>query len=78
MFNKIELVENKYNQKVPLITFEISMTEYQLKYLLDILDDFEELKQFNSNMILNTISSLYSKFYLPERIRIFKNGIKIK
>ncbi|AYP68229.1 AAA-like domain protein [Bacillus phage vB_BcoS-136] len=32
----------------------------------------------NSEMILNTISGLFSKFYAPERIRFYKDGIKIK
>lgn len=32
----------------------------------------------SSDMILNTISGLFSKFYAPERIRFYKYGIKIK
>lgn len=32
----------------------------------------------NSDMLLNTINGLFSKFYAPERVRIFKDGIKIK
>lgn len=31
-----------------------------------------------SYTLLNTISGLFSKFYAPERIRFYKNGIKIK
>lgn len=31
-----------------------------------------------SDMLLNTISGLFSKFYAPERIRFYKDGIKIK
>src|SRR5690606_30063286 len=31
-----------------------------------------------SDMILNTISGLFSKFYAPERIRFYRDGIKIK
>lgn len=31
-----------------------------------------------SEWILNTISSLYSRFYLPERVRLLKNGVKVK
>lgn len=32
----------------------------------------------SSELLLNTISGLFSKFYAPERIRLYKNGIKIK
>lgn len=43
--------------------------------------DFEE-DVFNhkqqSDLLLNTISGLFSKFYAPERIRFSKNGIKVK
>jgi len=88
---KIETIPFKFFLEMyrePLVTFcitpnnapkyvEIERGRYSKKTTL-IHDDFEELQQLNSNMILNTISSLYSKFYLPERIRIFKNGIKIK
>jgi hypothetical protein len=31
-----------------------------------------------SDLLLNTINGLFSKFYAPERIRLDKNGIKIK
>lgn len=31
-----------------------------------------------SDMLLNTISGLFSKFYAPERIRFYKDGIKVK
>src|SRR5690606_22154562 len=32
----------------------------------------------DSDMILNTINGLFSKFYAPERVRILKDGIKVK
>lgn len=31
-----------------------------------------------SDMLLNTISGLFSKFYAPERIRFYRDGIKVK
>src|SRR5205085_5402469 len=31
-----------------------------------------------SELLLNTINGLFSKFYAPERIRISKNGVKVK
>lgn len=42
--------------------------------------DFEEdiFSSASSDMLLNTISGLFSKFYAPERIRLYKDGIKIK
>lgn len=43
-------------------------------------NDFDEIynDSAKSDWVLNTISGLFSKFYLPERIRLSKNGIKIK
>lgn len=32
----------------------------------------------NSDMLLNTINGLFSKFYAPERVRLSKDGIKVK
>lgn len=32
----------------------------------------------NSEMLLNTINGLFSRFYAPERVRLLKNGIKVK
>ena len=32
----------------------------------------------SSTLLLNTINGLFSKFYAPERIRIYKDGVKIK
>lgn len=32
----------------------------------------------SSTLLLNTINGLFSKFYAPERIRLYKDGIKIK
>jgi hypothetical protein len=31
-----------------------------------------------SDMLLNTINGLFSKFYAPERVRLLKDGIKVK
>lgn len=43
--------------------------------------DFEQ-DVFNniqkSDMLLNTINGLFSKFYAPERVRLYKDGIKVK
>lgn len=44
--------------------------------LLDFEDDV--YSDSSSDMILNTISGLFSKFYAPERIRFHKDGIKVK
>jgi hypothetical protein len=43
-------------------------------------DDFDDIYRdsIKSDWILNTISGLFSKFYIPERVRFSKNGIKIK
>ena len=42
--------------------------------------NFEEdvFESASSDMLLNTISGLFSKFYAPERVKLNKNGIKIK
>lgn len=32
----------------------------------------------SSTLLLNTINGLFSKFYAPERIRLYKDGIKVK
>jgi len=43
--------------------------------------DFEEdvyNQRHTSELLLNTINGLFAKFYAPERIRFYKNGIKIK
>lgn len=43
--------------------------------------DFEQAKtkdKNNPDLILNTIHGLFQKFYAPERIRLSKNGIKVK
>ena len=45
MNDSIQLVRNKYNQIVPLKTFQISMTEGQLQLLIDILELTEECDQ---------------------------------
>lgn len=39
--NKIKLVENRYSQVVPLMTFQISMTEGQIKFLLRCIEHYE-------------------------------------
>ena len=44
---------------------------------LDFESDFSNNKQ-TSDLILNTIDGLFSNFYAPERIRLTKDGIKIK
>ncbi|UUV46674.1 type IV secretory system conjugative DNA transfer family protein [Bacillus phage vB_BanS-Thrax4] len=44
---------------------------------IDFEDDVYNQKQ-TSELLLNTISGLFSKFYAPERIRFSKNGIKVK
>ncbi|AGI11729.1 hypothetical protein X915_gp263 [Bacillus phage vB_BanS-Tsamsa] len=44
---------------------------------IDFEDDVYNQKQ-TSELLLNTISGLFSKFYAPERIRFSKNGVKIK
>lgn len=42
--------------------------------------DYDEVysNHHSSNVLLNTMAGLFSKFYLPERIRFEKNGIRIK
>lgn len=43
--------------------------------------DFENdifTNSHTSELLLNTINGLLSKFYLPERVRLYKDGIKIK
>jgi hypothetical protein len=40
-------------------------------------DEFYNNKQ-NSEMLLNTINGLFSTFYAPERVRLAKDGIKVK
>lgn len=43
--------------------------------------DFEEdifSDSGTSELLLNTINGLFSKFYAPERVRLYKNGIKVK
>lgn len=43
--------------------------------------DFEEEffgNSVNSELLLNTINGLFSKFYAPERVRLSKDGIKVK
>jgi len=45
------------------------------------IDDFEEdifRSRDTSDMLLNTINGLFSKFYAPERVRLYKDGIKVK
>lgn len=45
------------------------------------INDFESDVFHNketSDMLLNTISGLFSKFYAPERVRFQKDGIKVK
>lgn len=44
------------------------------------ITNFDEdiYSNLTSDMLLNTISGLFSKFYAPERIRFYKDGIKIK
>jgi hypothetical protein len=45
------------------------------------MDDFENDvygDSKKSELLLNTINGLFSKFYAPERIRLSKNGIKVK
>src|SRR5690606_15855348 len=44
------------------------------------VNDFEEdiFSNTTSDMLLNTISGLFAKFYAPERIRLYKDGVKIK
>lgn len=38
MNDSIQLVRNKYNQIVPLKTFQISMTEGQIQFLIECLE----------------------------------------
>jgi hypothetical protein len=42
--------------------------------------DFDDIfsDPSKSDLLLNTINGLFSKFYAPERIRFYKDGIKIK
>jgi hypothetical protein len=40
-------------------------------------DDIFESSE-NSDMLLNTINGLFSRFYAPERVRLYKDGIKVK
>jgi hypothetical protein len=45
--------------------------------VLDFEDDFYG-NNTSSDMLLNTINGLFSKFYAPERVRLYKDGIKVK
>lgn len=47
-----------------------------LKGLINFDEDI--YSNSTSDMLLNTISGLFSKFYAPERIRFYKDGIKVK
>jgi len=42
MNDSIQLVWNKYEQVVPLKTFQVSMTEGQLKFLLECISTHED------------------------------------
>jgi hypothetical protein len=44
---------------------------------LDDMEDFYE-DSLTSDTLLNTITGLFSKFYLPERIRLTRDGVKVK
>lgn len=46
----------------------------------DHSSDYESIfdNSYKSDAILNTISGLFSKFYLPERVRFSKEGIRVK
>lgn len=45
-----------------------------------VYSEYEDVFQSggSSEMLLNTLNGLFSKFYAPERIRLLKNGIKVK
>jgi len=45
MNDSIQLVWNKYNQIVPLKSFQISMTEGQIQFLIEILEQYDCLDQ---------------------------------
>lgn len=44
---------------------------------MDFDDDVFRKKQ-TSDMLLNTVNGLFSKFYAPDRVRLYKDGIKVK
>uniref|UniRef100_A0AB39C6T8 P-loop containing nucleoside triphosphate hydrolase n=1 Tax=Bacillus phage KoopaTroopa TaxID=3234046 RepID=A0AB39C6T8_9CAUD len=85
-FNLKEFV-NLYRE--PVITYQITpnnspevveregrSSRRSARYI-DFEDDVFSQKQ-TSELLLNTISGLFSKFYAPERIRFSKNGVKVK
>lgn len=49
MIKNIELVENKYEQVVPLKTFQVSMTEGQLKFILECISTHEDKFPFDQS-----------------------------
>ncbi|MDS7057015.1 type IV secretory system conjugative DNA transfer family protein [Klebsiella pneumoniae] len=82
-FNLKEFI-NLYQE--PVITYSIvpnNAPEVQeregrsRRRFVDFEEDVYNQKQ-TSDLLLNTISGLFSKFYAPERIRFSKNGIKVK
>lgn len=84
-FNLKEFV-NLYRE--PVITYQITPNNSpevveregrgrRTPRYIDFEEDVYNQKQ-TSELLLNTISGLFSKFYAPERIRFSKNGIKVK
>ncbi|UUV46157.1 type IV secretory system conjugative DNA transfer family protein [Bacillus phage vB_BanS-Thrax2] len=82
-FNIKEFV-NLYRE--PVITYQITpnnspeVQEREGRSRRRFIDFEEEVynNKQTSDLLLNTISGLFSKFYAPERVRFSKNGIKIK
>lgn len=83
-FNVKEFV-NLYRE--PVITYCITpnnapevreVDDYRRpKRRMDFEDDMFNNKE-TSDMLLNTINGLFAKFYAPERVRLYKDGIKVK
>ncbi|UUV46941.1 type IV secretory system conjugative DNA transfer family protein [Bacillus phage vB_BanS-Thrax5] len=86
-FNIKEFV-NLYRE--PVITYQITPnnapevmeregrgSRRSVPRFVDFEEDVFNSKQ-TSDLLMNTISGLFSKFYAPERIRFSKNGIKVK
>lgn len=68
--------------KEPLVTYMITPNNAPKKTALNrrnpMMDEGLLTNAENSDMIINTINGLFSKFYLPERIRVEDGMVKIK
>ncbi len=74
--------------KEPVITYQITpnnapenIHQYEDRFRRKGKYSFENEvynQKHSSDLLLNTINGLFSKFYAPERVRLYKDGIKIK